>query len=206
MFPIVFKQLKPQVDIRNRSALVWELMLFAVWVLVFVAMYLYPVLKHGMFAIIVLLAMMALRRLVMGLRPDMKRRGVTQGRFTMEERQLRFLNGNEEEVVPYGNIAGADLCYNAYRSPGNGDNGRAELQIKLLDGSGVVIKFLVETRAQMESLRTIWKELYRSGLSIREYLGNRKRRTILFYRKLNAETLRWLKKELHREDIGEFLE
>ena len=75
-------------------------------------------------------------------------------------------------------------------------NGLAEIKLYTKDEELKKFKFLIENENQINDLKPIWKNLYLSGIFIREKLGNHEHKTIMFDGDLTDDKLKSLMTEL----------
>lgn len=75
-------------------------------------------------------------------------------------------------------------------------NGLAEIKLYTKGEELKKFKFLIENENQINDLKPIWKNLYLSGIFIREKLGNHEHKTVMFDGDLTDDKLKSLMTEL----------
>ena len=79
---------------------------------------------------------------------------------------------------------------------GGVDNGLASLMLTYKSGSSIELKFILETTGHYEQLKQLLIIWYKSGIEIKEYYGNAKRKTILLQLNWTYQELQDLKAAL----------
>lgn len=124
------------------------------------------------------------------------------GDLTFDENMISWINGEQLIKVQYIDILSIDLRYNHIQGRKFAvrdiiHNGLAQIQLITKEGNTETVKFLIEREEQIQTLKPIWKNLYKMGIEIREKMGGVEIKTILFDSGMAYEQIRKLKKELN---------
>ena len=123
---------------------------------------------------------------------------------TLEFNNEEFLTTSltKHEKLKYEDVASIFLHYNYIKGKQFAvkdiiHNGLAEIKINTKTGEHYIFKFLIENKNQIADLKPIWKQLYLSGVLIREKMGKYEVKTIMFDGKLTDDKIKSYKKDLN---------
>ena len=123
------------------------------------------------------------------------------GELRVDEHGLMQIRDGEVEQVLYKNIRSALLEHNHIKGEPLGPrdiahNGIASLHMTFQNGHEQTIKFLVERKEQVPDVESLLRTMYTSGISLKEYAGRLRLKTILFKHGRSFQEIQALKKEL----------
>jgi hypothetical protein len=136
---------------------------------------------------------------------DYARKEDKKGELTFLPDSISWGQNDQNKVLNTKDMASINLKYNyiqgqqfAYKDIIH--NGLAHMKIETLTNETLSVKFLIETKAQLDALKPIWAEYYRAGIRIRESMGKYDVKTILFDNaNASYEQIQRLKKELNTD-------
>ena len=129
------------------------------------------------------------------------------GELSFSTSSIILTNDSTEIIIPIKELTNLNLNYNYIQGYGFSykdiiHNGLAMLIITTSDRKTLEVKFLIETIEQLNDFKLIWKEYYKRGIKINEFMGEYKVRTILFEnRLLTYDEIQKLKTELNVDNF-----
>ncbi|WP_299254360.1 hypothetical protein [uncultured Cytophaga sp.] len=202
-----FKQIRPDKDIVDRDGSV-AIMIFAfisVGLIVFLikVVDLHPLLIFFIVLPILLFGKSATRKYY----GDWAKQTDIVGQLIFDLDFIQWMNNGTEETLPVSNIQKLKLRYNYIQGDSFGykditHNGLAQIEIHIDSCLPIHIKFLIVTTDELNNLIPIWKEYYKRGIIVKEYMGKYEFRTILFKSDIMPSgKMQELKKELNVENF-----
>ena len=187
---VIFKQIDSKKDISEKDG--FGVNLLSAFIVTAVSLGLMKVFRAPVYLIMTLIILYVFfgRKLVRNLFSDKVKKDDIVG--DLEFNMDYFTTQNEK--VFYSDLKSINLQYNYIKGQqshpkGIIHNGLAELRFRLKTGNEKLLKFVIENRNQIEDLKPIWKEIYLSGVFIREKMGKYEVKTVMFYADLTYEKI-----------------
>jgi hypothetical protein len=202
-----FKQIRKAKDITDRDGSV-ATVLFAfisVVLLWFIKVYQvnYPFLVFSIVLVLLMFIKFATRKYY----GDWVKQTDIVGQLIFDVDFIQWMNNGTKETLKVLNIQKIKLVYNYIQGESFGykditHNGLSQIEIYIDSCEPIRIKFLIETKEELNNLIPIWKEYYKRGIVVKEYMGKYEVRTILFKSDvMPSEKMKELKKELNVESF-----
>lgn len=145
----------------------------------------------------------AFRPLTRRFYPDWVRKNDVIGEVWVEENLIKATSSNEEIRIDMRQISYLDLTYNYIQGKQFSTrdiihNGMAQLVFTNASGQKQELKWLIETKEQLDAFKPILKAYYLMGINIHERMGKYAIKTILFDAELTHAKIQTYKKELNQ--------
>lgn len=123
------------------------------------------------------------------------------GQLHVDEKGLVPLVDSARDPIPFKDMRSAVLEHNHIQGEPLGPrdiahNGIATLRMTLKNGQERTIKFLIERKDQVPDVELLLRAMYTKGITLQEYAGRLRLKTILFKHGRSFKEIQALKKEL----------